>query len=137
MKPNAAPAVPGRKKPMTNIANLMGSGTPGQQAQAILGGTSAALTATGTTQADALALTITNSYVGTAASGTGVILPSIATRSDNYTVFNYGANALLVYPPVGSSIGSGSANAGFSVAAAKSAKFTMLTSTLWGVTLSA
>lgn len=123
---------------MTFKQNLMGTGTPASQAGAILGGALVSQTATGSTQADAFALGFTtNTQFSTVASGTGAILSANAQAGDWYRVFNNGANALLVYPPVGSAINNGATNAGFSVAANKSAHFFMLSPTLWGVTLSA
>lgn len=57
-----------------------------------------ALTAVGTTRADALALTATYNRVSTAASGTGVILKALAPFS-LAIIFNDGANAIKVYAP--------------------------------------
>ncbi len=122
---------------MVSISNIMGSGAAGQLARSIVGGVTSGLTATGTTQADALLISTTNTQYSTVASGTGAILPSVANQGDTYRVFNNGANALLVYPPTGGAINNGATNAGFSVAANKSAQFVMLTSTLWGAILSA
>jgi hypothetical protein len=122
---------------MTFKSNLMGLGTPGGQAGAILGGASVGQTATGTTQTDALAITASNTQFTTVASGTGAILPSFMQVGDWARVFNNGANALLVYPVTGAAINNGSTNAGFSVAANKSAQFFMLSPTLFGVSLSA
>lgn len=122
---------------MTFKQNMMGSGTPGLQAGAILGGASVGQTATGSTQADAFALSISSTQFTTVASGTGAIVPGFMQPGDYLTVYNNGANALLVYPITGAAINNGSANAGFSVAANKSARFTMLSPTLYGVLLSA
>lgn len=122
---------------MTFKSNAMGSGTPANQAGSIIGGVAAGLTATGTTQADALLITASNNQYTTVASGAGAIAPSYMQPGDYFRVFNNGANALLVYPISGAAINNGSANAGFSVAANKSAQFFMLSSTLFGVMLSA
>lgn len=122
---------------MTFKQNMMGAGTPGLQAGAILGGANAGLVATGTTQADALALSATNSQFTTVASGTGAIVPSYMQPGDYCRVFNNGANALLVYPVSGAAINNGATNAGFSIAANKSAQFFMLSPTLFGSMLSA
>ena len=117
--------------------NIIGSGTPAAQAIFIVGNATAGLTATGTTQADALALQASNNQFTTVAAGTGAILPSFAQPGDVLRVFNNGANALLVYPVTGGAINNGATNAGFSVAANKGAQFVMVSATLWGVTLSA
>ena len=81
------------------------------------------LTAAGTTQANALALSAVNNIVTTAAASTGVRLPSTGA-GDGVIVANLGANALLVYPVVGGSIQGGATNAGFSVPTLKTAIFT-------------
>ena len=61
------------------------------------------LTATGTNQATALALTKKVNDIATTTSGTGVVLPS-ATLSDYIQVTNHGLFPLLVYPAVGESV---------------------------------
>lgn len=122
---------------MTFKQNMMGSGTPALQAGAFIGGTLVGQTATGTTQADAFPLSISNTQFTTVASGTGAVAPGFLQPGDHFRVYNNGANALLVYPTTGAGINNGATNAGFSVAANKSAWFTMLSPTLFGVLLSA
>lgn len=117
--------------------NIIGSGTPAGQAIYHVGTANAGLIATGSTQADALPIQVSNSQYATVAAGTGAILPSFCTPGDVLRVFNNGANALLVYPITGGVINNGATNAGFSVAANKGAQFTMLSATLWGAILSA
>lgn len=58
-----------------------------------------ALTAAGTTRADALALTHQMNNVTTAAASSGVVLPAITTAGVGaiVTVFNAGSNAIQVY----------------------------------------
>lgn len=120
-----------------SIGNMMGTGTPAAQASAIGGVVSTALTATGSTQGTALAVPSNINQFTTVAASTGAILPATAQPSDEYVIMNAGANALLVYPPSGASIGAGAANAGFSVAAGKSAYFFFVSPTVIGVILSA
>lgn len=67
------------------------------------------LTAAGSSQSDALALTANVNEVTTTASGTGVKLPT-AVAGLEVTVINQGANLLLVYPASGAAIGSLPAN---------------------------
>jgi hypothetical protein len=122
---------------MTFKSNLMGTGTPGAQAGAITGGALVGQTATGSTVADAFALSTSHTQFTTTASGTGAILPSFMQVGDDCSVYNNGANALLVYPLTGAKINNGATDAGFSVAANKSAHFVMLSSTLFGANLSA
>lgn len=90
----------------------------------------AALTAAGTTQATAWPIQNEYAEFGTVAAGSGAVLPTSQfigglTPGDTFTVANMGANALLVYPPVGGKINLGAANAGFSVASGKVATFTV------------
>lgn len=65
--------------------------------------TSATVSAAGTVQGDATALTSDYSVVTTAASGTGVVLPT-ATTGRRVIVVNKGANALNIYPATGAAI---------------------------------
>lgn len=116
---------------------MMGVGTPAAQAQAISGTVTDAQTATGSTQGTALTLPSNIVRFSTVASGTGAIIPSSTQISDEYVVVNSGANALLVYPPTGASIAAGATNAGFSVAANKSAYFICISPTFFGALLSA
>ena len=117
--------------------NLVGSGIPPGAATHIVGLSTVGLTATGTTQADALLMQTSNSQYTTVAAGTGAIVPSFAQPGDVVRAFNNGASALLVYPQVGGAINNGATNAGFSVAANKGVQFVMLSATLWGAVLSA
>jgi len=122
---------------MTIKQNLVGSGLAPSSATAVLGSASAGLVATGTTQADALIIQVSNNQYTTVAAGTGAVIPSFTQPGDVIRVFNNGANTLLVYPPLGGAINNGATNAGFSVAANKGAQFTMVSATLWGAILSA
>lgn len=80
---------------------------------ALLFNTAAAVSAAGTTQGNATALTADVNAVTTVASGTGVVLP--ANVGQETTVFNRGANALLVYPASSAKIDGASTNAAVSV----------------------
>lgn len=86
------------------------------------------LTAAGTTQATALALTNSINEFTTVAAGTGGILPTPEPGEDTF-VANAGANALLIYPPVGGSIDALATNAGFSVPAGTRNIFTATSAT--------
>lgn len=122
---------------MTTIRNLMGSGSSGLNAQAAVGLVSNNLTAAGSTQGTALALSSDFNIFTTVATGTGAILPATSSPGDWYTVVNHGANALLVYPPTGGKIANGTANAGFSVGANKTAQFQSIDGTNFAASLSA
>jgi len=121
---------------MVQIKSLMGSGLSAMASTSISGTCGTALTATGSTQATALLLSADVNEVTTTASSTGVQLP-VSAIGDEITVGNYGANTLSVYGQTGEGIGSGAANAAFSVAANKAAIFRKVSSTRWIAILSA
>lgn len=90
----------------------------------------AGLTSAGTTQATAALIQHEYAEFGTVASGSGAVLPTSQQigglqAGDTIVVANMGANALLVYPPLGGKVNLGAANAGFSVASGKVATFTV------------
>lgn len=89
---------------------VFNSGLPGLPVEAICQDAIAGLTAAGTTQGTALELVNADNDVSTVSSGSGVILASKGTPGDTQTVYNSGANGLKIYPPVGMSINSLSAN---------------------------
>jgi hypothetical protein len=62
------------------------------------------LSATGTTQADALVLTSDWNNVTTVVAGTGVLLPALTAGQTVWIFNNDPAQALNVYPPLGASI---------------------------------
>ena len=114
------------------VKDMMGSGLTPQQAAAINGGMQAGQTAIGATQGTAFALQFSGTEFTTVAAGTGAILMGVASASgvpsrispgDIFAVYNQGANALLVYPPVGGRIGLAAVNAGVSVPSGKAALF--------------
>jgi len=114
-------------------SELMSSGLTALQANLLAQDpASAALTATGTTQGTALALTSNFSVFGTVGSNTGAILGAPGM----YLIVNGGANPLLLYPPVGGNINGGTVNASFSVTNAKSA-IAISNGLTWFVNLSA
>jgi hypothetical protein len=109
-------------------SKLVGSGTPAGTAAAITGDVSTGLTATGAAQATAWPLAATNNFVSTTAASTGVLLP-FGNAGDKVYVYNGGANALAVYPPVGAQINNTAANGAFSVATLRSACFVYASAT--------
>jgi hypothetical protein len=106
---------------MTTENRLVQLGVWDIAAQEIAGGTvlSTGLSAAGATQATATAITADISVFGTVASGTGAILPG-TNGASRYVVRNGGANALLVYAPVGGTM-NGTLNGSVSVAASTNA----------------
>jgi len=93
-------------------ANLLGTDT------AVTG-----VTATGSTQGTAYALVSSFTLFSTVAASTGAILPA-ASGAEDHLLYNGGAQTLTVYPATGQTINGGAANAGVSVPAGKSARFT-------------
>jgi hypothetical protein len=84
------------------------------------------LSAAGTTQGTATAIPSGQdwSVFDTVAAGQGAILPAAGVSAgEEYVVSNHGANALLIYPPVGGTIGGGAVNAAYSLAAGKTGSF--------------
>lgn len=82
-----------------------------------------ALTATGTTQADAFVLFKKLNVFSTVASGSGCKLPGTAFAGAKVEVFNRGANALKVYPGGGDQIEADGINTAFSVPAGTNCEF--------------
>lgn len=122
---------------MTTVRNLMGTGSAPLNAQSAVGIVSNSLTATGSTQGNALALPSDFNVFTTVAASTGAILPSVSSAGDWYTVVNHGANSLSVYPPTGGKIANGSANAAFAVGANKTAQFQSIDGLNFAASLSA
>lgn len=118
---------------MARQQQISALGIPANTASAIVGRVANTLTATGSTQADALALPADINRFTTTASGTGARLPALAANGqpgvrpgDEIIVINSGANALAVYPPIGGTINALSANTALSVAAGGRAQFTTI-----------
>lgn len=118
-------------------SRLMGSGLAALAASNICGDVADSLTAAGTSNTDALALSATINRVTTTAASTGVRL-MLPEAGSAVVVVNSGANALLVYPGTGAQINALTATTGgFSVAAGGRAMFVGTSSTNWFAILSA
>lgn len=104
---------------MSSTAELMASGMAASAANQLGSDTVTGIVAAGSTQTDATALTVEFVEIATAGASTGVKLNDGASV---YVVYNGGANAVKVYPPVGSFM-NGTVNAAFSVTNAKTAIF--------------
>ncbi len=89
-----------------------------------------ALTAVGISRADALALTKQINNITTATLGTGVILPT-AVAGMRITIFNNGANPIVVYAAGVATIDGSPATTGVPLANAKRADFFALTTGVW------
>lgn len=110
-----------------------------QAALAILGDLASAVSAAGTSQSGATALTTVNSIVTTASAGQGVRLPLTPTVSanDRLHVANHTAVNLLVYPPSGGKLGTASANVPAALGPGKCADFFCIDGTNYTAVLSA
>lgn len=106
------------------------SGLNGQSVTAICNDVASGLTATGTLQSDAYALTYAVNEFTTVASGTGAKLP-VAVPGDSVKVYAGGANNLKVYPPSGGSINNGATDAAFTISANTGNEFTLISATRW------
>lgn len=118
-------------------SRLLGSGLSPLAATNICGDVADSLTAAGSSNTDALALSAAINRVTTTAASTGVrlMLPEVGSA---VVVINSGANALLVYPGTGAQINALTASTGgFSVAAGGRALFVGTSSTNWFAILSA
>lgn len=116
------------------LTQLLGA----QGAQNVVGDLHTGLTAAGTTQATALALTAVNNVVTTAAAYSGVILPvtpSVAA-ADRLHVANLTANPMIVYPPSGGKLNTGSTNTGAILAPGKTGDFVCIDGTNYTALLS-
>ena len=96
----------------------------------------AGLSAAGTTQATATAITSQTNEFTTVAASSGAILPS-PEQGEFIFIANAGANAMNVYPATGHSINALAANAAFSLAAGKNCIFWAATASKWYANLSA
>jgi hypothetical protein len=89
-----------------------------------------AVSAAGSDQAGATALTVDYNVVTTVASSTGVKLPT-ATAGRRIVIVNKGANTLSIYPATGGTIDALSANAAIQIAANGSIEIMASSSTQW------
>lgn len=122
---------------MAQKVSITHTGQSSHSASAIVGLVSSGLTATGSTQADALALNDINEFT-TVGSGTGALLPSGTTPGDEIFVYvATGQSTLTVYAPGTETINALTATTGFSVATNKSCSFRKVSNTRWVSNLTA
>lgn len=123
---------------MAFAKNIMGTGVPAAAAAAdVIASVATALTSTGTTQATALTISADANFVSTVASGTGVIVYNGMIGDSCFVMNDGGANALTVYPPVGSKFNNLATNAGFTLGANTPVWVLKVTATRWFAMLSA
>lgn len=101
----------------------------------LINGVTTGITAAGTQQSNATALTTSINIVTTTNSGTGVVLPT-AVGGMIISVINAGGNTLAVYPATNGVINSQSANVAYSLGAGGRLQFVAGNTTQW-YTLSA
>jgi len=107
--------------------DLMGVGFADKQAQLVGAPATTAVTAAGTTSADATVLgTQTKMVTGTFTGADGIRLPTNMKLNDPYWVFNSSGSTGLVYPPTGGALNGGSTDAGLSMTTKKVAQFIRL-----------
>ena len=90
----------------------------------------AAVTAAGTVQGNATALTTEFNRVSTVTSGSGVVLPT-AVAGMAIVIVNTSANSLLVYPASGAAVNSLATNVGYSQVTLASLQYIAISSTQW------
>ena len=106
------------------------AGTETLTNKTILFPTSATVSAAGTNQGTATAITADNVVITTAASGTGVVLPT-AAAGRRIRIDNKGANAVSIYPASGATIDALAANAAISLPVDGVMEFSASSSTQW------
>lgn len=116
---------------------VMQAGVQGLAVQAICMDSLTGISAAGTNAATAAVLANAVNFVGTTASGAGVILPASSSPGDGVFIFNGGANPLNVYPTTGSQINGLSVNAAATIGTNSACEFWMGSLTQWGAILSA
>jgi len=122
---------------MPLVRNQMGGGVSAGQARAINGSNiNSAVTAAGTTQGTATAITADTNIVTTATTGQGVILYN-GVITDSQEVFNNTSTDIRVYPPTGGNVNQLAANSGFVLAPYTSVVCKKMTATQWVGYLSA
>ncbi len=107
---------------------LFGSGLNSLNVGAIVQDVGTGISAAGTTQATATALTNALNGVTTVGAGAGVVLYA-GSAGDCQIVYNGGANPLKIYPPSGATINQLAANAPMTLAIHTACEFWFLSST--------
>ena len=114
---------------MALAKNVMGAGFSSSQARALNGNsTNSTVTAAGTTQATATAITADVNVVTTATTGQGVILYA-GVGGDSQVVYNSTTADIKVYPPTGVAINQLAANSGFILAPRTACEVQLMTAT--------
>ena len=118
--------------------NIMGVGVPAAAASSDnIASVATALTAAGTTQGTALSISADVNFVSTVGAGSGVIIYNGVIGDSCFIMNDAGANALTVYPPVGSKFNNLATNTGFSLPVNTPVWCMKVTATRWFAILSA
>lgn len=114
---------------MPTKQEMVAAGYFNQEALAAAGTFQYNVTATvGGTQATSTKITACNAVITTStASGTDSVVIPAGSLGDWIQIFNYSANTIKVWPPIGWAFHGGAQNAGISIPAGKSAAFTQTT----------
>jgi glutamate-1-semialdehyde aminotransferase len=108
---------------MSQEYKVIGQGVWGEATQQlIIGDVLTGQTANNTTQATATAITADVTVFSTVASTGAAILPT-GGAADILVMNGQASNALVVFPPIGGTINGGSANASYSQAVSKCARY--------------
>ena len=94
---------------MSRVEVMVDAGFPVRQAHAITGVIAATVSAAGSNQSDATALTADNNLITTATEDQGVVLPAFAAGS--IWVVNGTSVTVFCYPPTGATFNNAPANA--------------------------
>jgi len=123
---------------MTQEYKVVGQGIWGEAAQQLISGdVLTAQTANNTTQATATAITADITVFSTVASTGAAILPNNSSAADILVMNGQATNALIVFPPIGGTINGGSANASYSQAVSKCARYVTADGLNWYAMISA
>lgn len=116
-----------------NVRNLMGVGMPAEQAAQVGLSAIAAVTAAGTTAADATIIKKQQTFVNMTATGSdGIKLPADADIGVEYIVYNSSGSTGKVYPPTSGTLNGDTATSGSkSLTTLKVARFIRYSSTGW------
>lgn len=121
---------------MAMAKEIMQGGFSAISADAIQGNVNLTVSAAGTTQGTATAINTSSVYISTAAASSGVILPAVQ-QGDWIVIYNGGANAVTIYPPLGAKINSLGTNAGALLATNTACIYFCFSATQWVCDLSA
>lgn len=110
---------------------VMGANVQALAVQALCLDAASGLTATGTNQGTAYAVTTATAEFTTVAAGTGAVLSSSAVPSDSQLIYNGGSNPLSVYPPLGGSFNAQATNAAMLLQPATACLFVQISTTRW------